>query len=203
MFNADELKKKFLNDIETARSESQLSDVWKTYLSKNGSVQGLMNGIKEVAKEEKKAYGQFVNEVKNWVQEKYDEKKKEIEELELQQKYERETIDVTVPVKTRPMGNLHPLTAVKYEMINVFAGMGFEIFEGPEIEDDDHNFTRLCRIHSGSPTICFSAHIHHRDRFVQWMQRSLLSRYWFRVRYSVRTQMQHIHRCSARWKVLL
>ena len=143
MFNADELKKKFLNDIETARSESQLSDVWKTYLSKNGSVQGLMNGIKEVAKEEKKAYGQFVNEVKNWVQEKYDEKKKEIEELELQQKYERETIDVTVPVKTRPMGNLHPLTAVKYEMINVFAGMGFEIFEGPEIEDDDHNFTRL------------------------------------------------------------
>ena len=50
---------------------------------------------------------------------------------------------MTVPVKTRPMGNLHPLTAVKYEMINVFAGMGFEIFEGPEIEDDDHNFTRL------------------------------------------------------------
>ena len=143
MFNADDLKKKFLNDIETARSESQLSEVWKTYLSKNGSVQGLMNGIKEVAKEEKKAYGQFVNDVKNWVQEKYDEKKKEIEALELQQKYERETIDVTVPVKTRPMGNLHPLTAVKYEMINVFAGMGFEIFEGPEIEDDDHNFTRL------------------------------------------------------------
>ena len=143
MFNADDLKKKFLNDIETARSESQLSEVWKTYLSKNGSVQGLMNGIKEVAKEEKKAYGQFVNDVKNWVQEKYDEKKKEIETLELQQKYERETIDVTVPVKTRPMGNLHPLTAVKYEMINVFAGMGFEIFEGPEIEDDDHNFTRL------------------------------------------------------------
>ena len=63
MFNADDLKKKFLNDIETARSESQLSEVWKTYLSKNGSVQGLMNGIKEVAKEEKKAYGQFVNDV--------------------------------------------------------------------------------------------------------------------------------------------
>lgn len=63
-------------------------------------------------KEEKKAYGQFVNDVKNWVQEKYDEKKKEIEALELAQKYERETIDVTVPVKTSPMGNLHPLTAI-------------------------------------------------------------------------------------------
>ena len=66
-----------------------------------------------------------------------------MEAFELKQKYEREAIDVTVPVKLRPVGNLHPLTAVKNEIINVFAGMGFEIFEGPEIEDDDHNFTRL------------------------------------------------------------
>ncbi len=143
MFNADELKKAFLDDIEAAKSEIQLSEVWKKYLSKTGSVQGLMNGIKQVAKEEKKAYGQFVNEVKAWVQGKYEEKRSEIEGFELQQKYEKEAIDVTVPVKVRPVGNLHPLTLVKYEMINVFSGMGFEIFEGPEIEDDDHNFTRL------------------------------------------------------------
>ena len=143
MFNADDLKKAFMDDIEAAKSEIQLSEVWKKYLSKTGSVQGLMNGIKQVAKEEKKAYGQFVNEVKTWVQEKYDEKRAEIEAFELRQKYEKEAIDVTVPVKVRPVGNLHPLTRVKYEMINVFAGMGFEIFEGPEIEDDDHNFTRL------------------------------------------------------------
>lgn len=143
MFNADELRKAFLDEIEAAKSEMQLSDVWKKYLGKGGSVQKLMNGIKEVAKEEKKAYGQFVNEVKVWVQEKYDEKKAEVEAFELKQKYEREAIDVTVPVKLRPVGNLHPLTAVKNEIINVFAGMGFEIFEGPEIEDDDHNFTRL------------------------------------------------------------
>lgn len=143
MFNADDLKKEFLADIESAASEIQLSDVWKKYLSKTGSVQKLMTGIKEVAKEEKKAYGQFVNEVKTWVQEKYDEKKARIEAFELEQKYRREAIDVTVPVKRRPVGNLHPLTAVKHEIINVFAGMGFEVFEGPEIEDDDHNFTRL------------------------------------------------------------
>ena len=73
MFNADELRKAFLDEIEAAKSEMQLSDVWKKYLGKGGSVQKLMNGIKEVAKEEKKAYGQFVNEVKVWVQEKYDE----------------------------------------------------------------------------------------------------------------------------------
>ena len=90
MFNADELKKTFLDDIESAKSEIQLSDVWKKYLGKGGSVQKLMNGIKEVAKEEKKAYGQFVNEVKVWVQEKYDEKKAEVEAFELKQRYEKE-----------------------------------------------------------------------------------------------------------------
>ena len=143
MFNADELKKLFLDDIEVVKNDLQLSEFWKKYLGKTGKVQGLMNGIKDVAKEEKKAYGQFVNEVKVWAQNLYDEKKAGIEKAMLEARYEKETVDVTVPVKSRPVGNLHPLTSVKYEMMNVFSGMGFEVFEGPEIEDDDHNFTRL------------------------------------------------------------
>jgi phenylalanyl-tRNA synthetase alpha chain len=55
----------------------------------------------------------------------------------------KEQVDITLPAKKRSTGNLHPITIVKNEMINVFLGMGFEVFEGPEIEDDDHNFTRL------------------------------------------------------------
>lgn len=142
-FHAEELKNAFVADLEAVKSEAELSELWKKYLSKTGEVQKLMSGIKSVPNEEKKAYGQFVNQVKTWVQEQYDAKREEIEANALQQKYQDETIDVTVPVKIRPAGNLHPLTAVKQEMISVFAGMGFEIFEGPEIEDDDHNFTRL------------------------------------------------------------
>lgn len=142
-FHAEELKNAFVADLEAVWSEAELSELWKKYLSKAGEVQKLMSGIKSVPNEEKKAYGQFVNEVKTWIQEQYDAKREEIGANALKQKYEEETIDVTIPVKIRPAGNLHPLTAVKYEMINVFAGMGFEIFEGPEIEDDDHNFTRL------------------------------------------------------------
>lgn len=143
MLNVDEVKKAISEDLKLAENEAQLSEFWKKCLGKGGTIQGLMNGIKKVAKEEKKAYGQTVNEIKNWAQALYDEKKEEIEKQALLKKYEKETIDVTLPVKMRPMGNLHPLTAVKHEMMNVFAGMGFEIFEGPEIEDDDHNFTRL------------------------------------------------------------
>lgn len=143
MLNVDEVKKAISEDLKLAENEAQLSEFWKKCLGKGGTIQGLMNGIKQVAKEEKKAYGQTVNEIKNWAQALYDEKKEEIEKQALLKKYEKETIDVTLPVEMRPMGNLHPLTAVKHEMMNVFAGMGFEIFEGPEIEDDDHNFTRL------------------------------------------------------------
>lgn len=143
MFNADELKQAFQSELQEVKDDVRLSEFWKKFLGKTGSIQGLMNGIKDVAKEEKKAYGQFVNEVKEWAQKLYDEKKAEVEKAMLSQRYENESVDVTLPTMNRPVGNLHPLTAVKYEMMNVFSGMGFEVFEGPEIEDDDHNFTRL------------------------------------------------------------
>ena len=129
-----------LNLVEDAK---QLADFWAKYLGKGGEVQKLMNGIKNVPNEEKKAYGQAVNQVKTWVQDLYDEKKVEIEKKAMQARYEDEQIDVTLPVKEVAAGNLHPLTCIKNEIIDVFVGMGFDVFEGPEIEDDDHNFTRL------------------------------------------------------------
>ncbi len=129
-----------LNVVENA---DQLAAFWAKYLGKGGEVQKLMSGIKNVPNEEKKAYGQAVNEVKNWVQGLYDEKKVEIDNKAMMARYEEETLDVTLPVKEVEAGNLHPLTCIKNEIIDVFVGMGFDVFEGPEIEDDDHNFTRL------------------------------------------------------------
>ena len=129
-----------LNLVEDAK---QLADFWAKYLGKGGEVQKLMNGIKNVPNEEKKAYGQAVNQVKTWVQALYDEKKVEIDNKAMQARYEEEQVDVTLPVKEVAAGNLHPLTCIKNEIIDVFVGMGFDVFEGPEIEDDDHNFTRL------------------------------------------------------------
>lgn len=129
-----------LNLVENA---DQLAAFWAKYLGKGGEVQKLMNGIKSVPNEEKKAYGQAVNQVKVWVQSLYDEKKVEIDKQAMMARYEDETLDVTLPVKEVAAGNLHPLTCIKNEIIDVFVGMGFDVFEGPEIEDDDHNFTRL------------------------------------------------------------
>ena len=130
-------------ELSVVENADQLATFWAKYLGKGGEVQKLMSGIKNVPNEEKKAYGQAVNEVKNWVQGLYDEKKVEIDNKAMMARYEDETLDVTLPVKEVAAGNLHPLTCIKNEIIDVFVGMGFDVFEGPEIEDDDHNFTRL------------------------------------------------------------
>ncbi len=130
-------------ELKLVSDAKELGDFWAKYLGKGGEVQKLMSGIKNVPNEEKKAYGQAVNEVKNWVQGLYDAKKVEIDNQAMMARYEDETLDVTLPVNNKEMGNLHPLTCIKNEIIDVFVGMGFDVFEGPEIEDDDHNFTRL------------------------------------------------------------
>lgn len=141
--NMEAMKSEFQAELKLVEDAKQLSVFWTKYMGKGGEIQKLMNGIKDVPKEEKKAYGQTVNEMKTHAQELYDEKKAEIEKKAMLRRYEEEKIDVTLPAGGTVAGNLHPLTAIKNEIINVFAGMGFEIFEGPEIEDDDHNFTRL------------------------------------------------------------
>ena len=143
MENFDNLKTELLRDAELIENEEALNEFWIKYLSKTGLVQALMAKIKEVPKEEKKEYGQSVNEMKVLAQEKYDEIKSTLELKKRNKRYADEAIDVTLPSNVKEIANLHPLTIVKYEMINVFAGMGFEVFEGSEIEDDDHNFTRL------------------------------------------------------------
>ncbi len=137
------IKTEYLAELEVITDAKQLADFWAKYLGKGGEVQKLMGGIKNVPNEEKKAYGQAVNEIKNWAQGLYDAKKEEIDKQAMLARYEDEKLDVTLPVKEAKAGNLHPLTCIKNEIIDVFVGMGFDVYEGPEIEDDDHNFTRL------------------------------------------------------------
>lgn len=143
MKDFSEIKEQVKAKIGEVRDGASLSEFWQNYLGKAGIIQGLMKEMKSVAPEEKPLFGKAVNEVREWAQELYRSKQEEIKKLELKARYEKETVDVTLPALRRAVGNLHPITLIKNQMIDVFAGMGFEIFEGPEIEDDDHNFTRL------------------------------------------------------------
>ena len=124
-------------------SREALGAFWQDFLGKKGSIAELMKGLGTVSKEDRPAMGKVINEFKNMVEAQYSIMNQKIEQLEMASRNKREQVDITLPGKKRPLGGLHPLTIVRNEIIQVFAGMGFEVFEGPEIEDDDHNFTRL------------------------------------------------------------
>ena len=129
--------------LAAAQDRQSLAAFWQEYLSRNGKVAGLMKELRNVAPEERPAAGKIINDSKAKLTADYEAASARIEAAELARRNAAEAVDITLPAKMRPLGGLHPITLVKNQIIDVFAGMGFEVYEGPEIEDDDHNFTRL------------------------------------------------------------
>ena len=124
-------------------SSESLAAFWQEYLSKNGKVPGLMKQLRTVPKEERPAAGKIINEFKGKVEAEYEAAAARIKAEELAARNAAEAVDITLPAKLRNAGSLHPITLVKQEIIDIFAGMGFAVYEAPEIDDDAHNFTRL------------------------------------------------------------
>ena len=138
-----ELRKQMMDAMGEIHSKDDLAAFWQNYLGKNGQVAGLMKNLRSVSKEERPTMGKLINELKAETEVYYQKAREKMEEAELAARDKKEQIDITMPAKKVKTGNLHPLTLTRNEMVNVFAGMGFEIYDGAEIEDDDHNFTRL------------------------------------------------------------
>ncbi len=142
----EDLKQRFAERaaaMEQKNSET-LYELRKEFLDrKDGLVSGLMKLMKSVPPEEKADFGKVVNALKDWVLENLTALEKQAREAELNRRYEAEKIDVTLPGVALSRGNLHPDTLVRNQMIEAFAGMGFEIYEGAEIETDYYNFTAL------------------------------------------------------------
>lgn len=99
--------------------------------------------MRDLPKEERPVFGKVVNEFKEGMEQKFEERAVIVRQKELQKKYEEEKIDITMPGRKYEAGALHPVTLVKNQLIDIFAGMGFKVFEGPEIETDYYNFTAL------------------------------------------------------------
>ena len=121
----------------------ELKDIRFKFLSKSGSIPALMKQLGSVPKEERPAVGKLINEFKTWATDLFDEQEKLFAQKALQLRYAAEAVDVTMPAKKHKEGHMHPVTLVRNELIDAFTGMGFTVFEGPEIEDDFHNFTAL------------------------------------------------------------
>ena len=139
----DELAKQAAESLGQVSSKETLASFWQEYLSKNGKIPALMKNLRTVAPEERPAMGKIINELKAKVQAEYDAAADKVKQAELAARNAAETVDITLPAKTRSVGGLHPLTLITNQIIDVFSGMGFSVGTFPEIEDDDHNFTRL------------------------------------------------------------
>jgi phenylalanyl-tRNA synthetase alpha chain len=122
-------------------NKAQLEEFRMAFISKKGSVSLLFDEMKNIAPENKKAFGAEVNRLKNLAQSKFDECKSIIESQEDEAAFE--AIDLTLPTIPNQLGSRHPLTLTRERIIEIFTRIGFNLSEGPEIEDDFHNFTAL------------------------------------------------------------
>ncbi len=139
-----EIKSKIESDLKEINSSKGIFEYRKSVMdSKEGKIGSLMKEMGKIPKELKADYGKKVNEIRNWAQEKFDSLDKELKEKEQKARYDSEVIDVTLPSKKLKKGYLHPNTQVRNQIVDIFGSMGFQIYEGNEIETDYYNFTAL------------------------------------------------------------
>ena len=145
-----EVKKELEKDLVSVDDLKVVNDLKVKYLGKKGLITELNSEIKNVPNEEKKEFGMQVNALRNTFNEYYEKTVKDIEEKELNKKLESEAIDVTLPATKLAVGAPHILEKVIEEVEEVFLSMGYDVVDGPEIEEDKYNFEML-NIPKGHP----------------------------------------------------
>jgi phenylalanyl-tRNA synthetase alpha chain len=130
-------------EIKAATDLSGLEAVRVSALGKTGRISALLKTLGSLKPEARKATGGAINGVRDKIQAALDERKLKLESEHLLQRLASEHIDLSLEAAPRASGSVHPTMQVLDEMISIFADMGFEVAEGPDIEDDFHNFTAL------------------------------------------------------------
>jgi len=130
-------------DIAAAGAEGDLEAVRLRYLGKKGSLTTLVRGLGQVPAAERPALGALVNAAKVAVEERLAAAAERLAADRLARTLATERIDVTAPGRRPPRGHRHPLRLIEDEVVDIFVAMGFRVAEGPEIEDDYHNFAAL------------------------------------------------------------
>jgi phenylalanyl-tRNA synthetase alpha chain len=143
MENLEPLAAKAREAIATASDTKALDDVRVQYLGKKGEITDLLKGLGQLSAEERPQAGAEINKVKQVLQALLGERKAELEAAAIAEKLSCETIDVTLPGRGQNTGGLHPVTRTIERISEFFQSIGFETVEGPEIEDDYHNFEAL------------------------------------------------------------
>ena len=136
----EKIRAQAVAEIETARSSGDLDRIRLTYLVRKGKIAELFDQLRTVPPEEKPLIGKLLNELRNTVQNAFDARQAVVG---MQGSGKTDQIDLTIPGRLRPVGTKHPVTQTLDEMKRIFMNLGFSIADGPEAEDDYHNFGAL------------------------------------------------------------
>lgn len=140
----NEIRTTLKKAITTAETLSTLEDIRIKSLGKNGSITLLMKELSSLSPDEKKATGQILNTFKSEIATLIEAQKEALSLKEMNEKLANEKVDITLPIRPEThLGRIHPVSQVMEEMLTIFAQMGFDLAEGPDIEDDWHNFEAL------------------------------------------------------------
>ena len=143
MSDIESLTRSALADIESAASLDALEVLRVALLGKSGSITGQLKQLGALAPEQRKRAGEAVNRAKDAVAEALSARKARLESAALAHRLASETIDVTLPGRGIAPGNLHPVSRTLERITDIFARLGYQLADGPEIEDDHHNFEAL------------------------------------------------------------
>jgi len=143
MSDIEVIKKEIEEQILNASDLKALDEVRVNALGKKGRITELLKTLGGLPIEERIEFGKKINAVKAELEAKISNQKEILETKQLNEKLKKEVIDVTLPIRPETQGRLHPVSKVYEEIVAIFAEMGFEVADGPEIEDQFHNFNAL------------------------------------------------------------
>lgn len=129
--------------ISNASSLAQLDEQRVHFLGKKGQITEQLKNLSKLPGDQRREAGQAINKVKQAVQQLIEEKKEVLEKAAIEQKLKDESIDISLPGRGQTAGGLHPVTITMNRIQKMFGKLGFDVAEGPEVEDDFHNFEAL------------------------------------------------------------
>ncbi len=138
-----EIQDAAVSAIKGADGLDRLNEVRVSFLGKKGSLTAVLKSMKNVDPEDRPKVGKWVNDARAEIEARMTEMKNRLDAEKMARELEKEKIDVTLPPKMKFIGHSHPNTIALEEVERIFVGMGYEVIEGPEIEYDDYNFTKL------------------------------------------------------------
>lgn len=139
----EQIKAKALADLAAAADMSALDAVRVRVLGKKGELTAVLKQMGKLSAEERPVMGQMANAVRAKLEDALEKRRAALDAAALESKLEAEAVDVTIPGKTVEMGHQHPMNRVLQEVKEIFIGMGYQIVDGPEIEEAAYNFTKL------------------------------------------------------------